>query len=111
MWIYITGWLCQNDSHQLVGIPDHVSEEASPLTTNSYSKMSGATPTLIPRESIFPRLLPKAPQPHPIPLPRKRVHGHLNAFRDLQREMDDLSDEENELEDLVSLSTEKCNIF
>jgi len=25
----------------------------------------------------------------------------MNAFRDIQREMDDLSDEENELEDLV----------
>jgi hypothetical protein len=46
-----------------------------------------------------------------MPLPRKRVYGHLNAFRDLQREMDDLSDEENELEDLVSLSTEKCNVI
>ncbi|KDR73533.1 hypothetical protein GALMADRAFT_251255 [Galerina marginata CBS 339.88] len=62
--------------------------------------MSGATPTLLPREPHFPRLLPKPPQPHPVPLPIKRVYGHLNAYRDIQREMDDLSDEENELEDL-----------
>ena len=65
--------------------------------------MSGATPTLLPRRHKFPLLLPKPPQPHPIPLPKTRVYSHLNAFRDLQREMDDLSDEENELEDLASL--------
>ena len=65
--------------------------------------MSGATPTLLPRNPIFPLLLPKPPQPHPIPLPKRRVYNHINAFRDLQREMDDLSDEENELEDLASL--------
>ena len=64
--------------------------------------MSGATPTLLPRRPNFPLLLPKAPQPHPIPLPKTRVYSNLNAFRDLQREMDDLSDEENELEDLAS---------
>ncbi|KAF8236296.1 hypothetical protein L208DRAFT_1357797 [Tricholoma matsutake] len=59
-----------------------------------------ATPTLLPREPKFPHCLPKPPQPHPIPLSRRPVYGHLNAVRDLQREMDDLSDEENELEDL-----------
>jgi hypothetical protein len=65
--------------------------------------MSVATPTVLPRPPIFPHLLPKPPQPHPVPLPKHgRVYGHLNATRDLQREMDDLSDEENELEDIVS---------
>jgi hypothetical protein len=65
--------------------------------------MSGATPTLLPRRPIYPFLLPKPPQPHPTPLPERRVYSHLNAFRDLQREMDDLSDEENELEELACL--------
>lgn len=32
------------------------------------------------------------------------IHGHLNAKRNLQREMDDLSEEENELDELVSFS-------
>jgi len=60
-----------------------------------------ATPTLLSREPKFPHCLPKPPQPHPMPLSPRHVYGHLNAVRDLQREMDDLSDEENELEDLV----------
>ena len=63
--------------------------------------MSVATPTILQRPLKFPDLLPKPPQPHPLPLSRRRVYGHLNAVRDLQREMDDLSDEENELEDIV----------
>lgn len=66
--------------------------------------MSAATPTILPRQPKFPLLLPKPPQPHITPIPRRRVYGHLNAVRDLQREMDDLSDEENELEDLVGHS-------
>ena len=64
--------------------------------------MSGATATLLPSKPIFPLLLPKPPQPTPAPLPKRRVYGHLNAFRDLLREMDDLSDEENEVDDEVS---------
>jgi hypothetical protein len=69
--------------------------------------MSGATPTLVRREFKFPPLVPKPPQPHPIPLPPRRgpnVYGNLNQVRDLQREMDDLSDEETELEELVRLT-------
>ncbi|KAG6853908.1 hypothetical protein C0991_012577 [Blastosporella zonata] len=62
--------------------------------------MSVATPTLLSRQRKFPNLLPKPPQPHPMPLSHRRVYGNLNAVRDLQREMDDLSDEENELEDI-----------
>ncbi|PPQ77505.1 hypothetical protein CVT25_011302 [Psilocybe cyanescens] len=66
--------------------------------------MSGARPTLLSHESHFPRLLPKPPQPHPVPLPKERIYGHLNAYRDIQREMDDLSDEEHELDELASHS-------
>jgi hypothetical protein len=73
--------------------------------------MSGATPTLIPSQSIFPRLLPKPPQPHPMPLGKRRVYNSLNAIRDFQREMDDLSDEENEVEDLASLPNSSERTF
>ena len=66
--------------------------------------MSVATPTILQRPLKFPDLLPRPPQPHPLPLSRRRVYGQLNAVRDLQREMDDLSDEENELEDIVRSS-------
>ncbi|KAK2459700.1 hypothetical protein APHAL10511_008345 [Amanita phalloides] len=62
--------------------------------------MSVATPTLLQRPLKFPLLLPKPPQPHPLPLSPRRVYGHHHAVRDLQREMDDLSEEENELEDI-----------
>ena len=64
--------------------------------------MSVATPTVVPRTPLFPTLLPRPPHPHPLPLPR---HGQrparLNAIRDLNKEMDDLSDEDEQLEDLV----------
>lgn len=65
--------------------------------------MSTATPTVLPRSPLFPHLLPKPPQPHTTPLPRhdQRV-GRFNSRRDLQREMDDLSDEEEEFDDIAS---------
>ncbi|KAJ7580169.1 hypothetical protein C8J56DRAFT_276831 [Mycena floridula] len=63
--------------------------------------MSVATPTLLPKNPRFPHLLPPTPKPYPVPLPREQVeYGHVNAYRDLQREMDDLSEEESELEDI-----------
>ncbi|KAJ7611015.1 hypothetical protein FB45DRAFT_329788 [Roridomyces roridus] len=55
--------------------------------------MSVATPTILPRPALFPRLLPKPPHP-PVPLATQ------GKTRNLQREMDDLSDEENELDEL-----------
>lgn len=61
--------------------------------------------TLLRQPLHFPHLLPKQIPPHPIPVARKRVYAHMNAVRDLQREMDDLSDEENELEDIVRTHT------
>jgi len=66
--------------------------------------VSMATPTVIPRPPIFPMLLPDPPEPYPTPLPRmRRANARLNARRDLVKEMDDLSDEDNEVDDLVSI--------
>ncbi|KAJ8522369.1 hypothetical protein ONZ45_g1013 [Pleurotus djamor] len=62
--------------------------------------MSVATPALLAKEPIFPRLLPRPPQPYPIPHEKPGRYATLNGRRDLQKEMDDLSDEENELEDM-----------
>lgn len=67
--------------------------------------MSVATPTLIPRNSHFPNLLPPIPQqrePKPA-ASRGRSNGRINTHRDLFREMEDLSDEEADLEALVRI--------
>lgn len=62
--------------------------------------MSGATPTLIPRVPNFPILLPRPPQPHIKPKARRvGPYTTINQTRDLQREMDELSEEETELEE------------
>lgn len=63
--------------------------------------MSVASPTVLPRSALFPTLLPRPPQPHPTPLQKYGKPGRLNSRRNLLQEMDDLSDEEDELDDLV----------
>jgi hypothetical protein len=63
---------------------------------------------LVSPSSSFPNHLA---EPHLIPLPKRHVYTHINAFRDLQREMDDLNDEENELEDLASHFSRQALIF
>ncbi|KAG2100195.1 uncharacterized protein F5147DRAFT_839271 [Suillus discolor] len=61
------------------------------------------SPTLVPRPPIIPVVLPRAPQVNPTPLPKLDRHpGRMDTRHDLQREIDDLSDEENELEDSES---------
>ena len=64
--------------------------------------MPVTSPTLVPRPPILPLVLPRAPQVNPSPLPKlDRYPGRMDIRRDLQREIEDLSDEENELEDAV----------
>ncbi|KAI0086362.1 hypothetical protein BDY19DRAFT_961046 [Irpex rosettiformis] len=67
--------------------------------------MSAASPTIVPRNPVFPSLLPKPLQPHPLPLPLEgQRRFRMNAIRDRNKEMADLSDEEfsfNEMRDEV----------
>ncbi len=64
--------------------------------------MSVGSPTVIPRSPLFPDLLPRPPEPHPLPLPRYgQPPRRFNQVRDLLREMDDLSSEEEELDEIV----------
>lgn len=66
--------------------------------------MATATPTIIPHDPPFPHLLPKPPQPYPTPLPKSgRFPGRMNSRRDLEKELADLSAEEEEIEKIVSL--------
>ncbi|KAI0672896.1 hypothetical protein C8Q78DRAFT_1021801 [Trametes maxima] len=62
--------------------------------------MSVASPTVLPRSPVFPRLLPLPPHPHPIPpAPSMQRRERFINYRDLWREMEELSDEENAVED------------
>ena len=74
------------------------------VITLNADDMSGGTPTLIPRKPIYPAILPHPPVANAIPMPppKKRCYRGLNSFRNIFNEMDDLSDEENELDDEVS---------
>ncbi|PBK92890.1 hypothetical protein ARMGADRAFT_140672 [Armillaria gallica] len=65
--------------------------------------MSVATPTVLPRDPRFPHLLPPVPRIQPMQLRNvgyEAIYGRMNDYRDLQREMDELSEEEHELEEL-----------
>ena len=63
-----------------------------------------ASPTVVPRSPNFPRLLPLPPHPHPIPpAPSYQRRERFSNYRDIWREMDELSEEENLIEDQVRL--------
>ena len=58
-----------------------------------------SSPTVIPRSPVFPRLLPLPPHPHPIPpAPSFQRRERFINYRDIWREMDELSDEESAIE-------------
>src|SRR5258708_38153417 len=101
---FIMNAAAENDSKQADGCrKGYLRMCAISMYWSCDEVMSGATPTLIPRKPIFPLFLPEAPKPVPLSLPRRRVYRNLNAYRDFLREMDDLSNEENELDDEASI--------
>ncbi|KZT27308.1 hypothetical protein NEOLEDRAFT_1088810 [Neolentinus lepideus HHB14362 ss-1] len=60
-----------------------------------------ASPTVLPRNQIFPELMTKAPS-EPYPLPRSKPGRHTGRMRrNVQLEMEQLSDEETELENMA----------
>ncbi|TFK54613.1 hypothetical protein OE88DRAFT_1731930 [Heliocybe sulcata] len=61
---------------------------------------TAASPTVLPRNQIFPELMPKMPsEPYPLPLAKPGRHmGRIK--RDFHREMEQLSDEETELDNI-----------
>ncbi|CDO73594.1 hypothetical protein BN946_scf185014.g64 [Trametes cinnabarina] len=62
--------------------------------------MSVASPTVLPRSPVFPRLLPLPPHPHPIPpAPSMQRRERFINYRDLWREMEELSEEEHAVDD------------
>ncbi len=63
-----------------------------------------SSPTVLPRSPVFPRLLPLPPHPHPIPpAPSFQRRERFINYRDIWREMDELSDEETAIEAQVRL--------
>lgn len=69
--------------------------------------MSTVTPTLIPRLPAVPSFLPAVPTPHPTPLPPKAGSGGILERRNLRAEFEWLSEEEDEVESKVRLSSSK----
>lgn len=71
--------------------------------------VSSISPTLLPPPQLFPFLLPRAHQPHPTPIP-KYGRTKFSHRRDLKEEGDILSDEEMEVEEMVSSFYDKVLI-
>ncbi|KAG9126443.1 hypothetical protein FRC07_003376 [Ceratobasidium sp. 392] len=71
--------------------------------------VSSISPTLLPQPQIFPFLLSKPYQPYPTPIPR---HGptKFSHRRDLKEEGDILSDEEMEVEEMMTLDEENADV-
>lgn len=65
--------------------------------------MACASASLIAKPDLFPHLRPELPRPYPTPLPKRggRLPTRIPLSRDIWREMDDLSEEENDLEDMT----------
>ncbi|KIY73165.1 hypothetical protein CYLTODRAFT_440001 [Cylindrobasidium torrendii FP15055 ss-10] len=61
--------------------------------------MSVATPTVVPKPPYFPTLLPPVPRVAPQPLRKRSSYGHLKAYRDIQKELDEMSEEEMAFEE------------
>lgn len=73
--------------------------------------MPVTSPTLVPRPPIIPLVLPRAPHVNPTPLPKlDRYPGRMDLRRDLQREFEDLSEEEEELEESVRCIPFICSV-
>lgn len=88
---------CSHDNYTVT----RLATAAAPLSATP-SVMSVGRPTVLPRDPIFPLLLPTPPQPHPVPHQKSTNLDNVIRRRNLEKEMDELSDEENELEDMVS---------
>lgn len=68
-----------------------------------FLAMSTSTPTLVPRRPIVPNLLPRVPQVFPCSTPHPSfAQSRLLSHRDILREMEDLSEEEAELDEIIT---------
>ena len=71
-----------------------------------------ASPTVVPRSPVFPRLLPLPPHPHPIPpAPSFQRRERFINYRDIWREMEELSEEEDAVEDQVCTILTRSDAF
>lgn len=74
--------------------------------TPFVTRMATITATLIPRRPGIPLFLPQVPTPHPTPIPPQPASapGGLNTRRRLRAEIEQLSEEEEQVETQVRIS-------